>query len=706
MGFYSRMKKMKMNSLIQHIILNSQRYFFGVVFFLLLLASQVRPPSFDGSFESAGLRENRYIRDYRNIDSLFQDGYKVLIEVVPNEVSLAEVISDLKGFEKNLKPLFDTISVRSVLDLSNVFYSGRKRQSVTIQTAMKKFVKVKLFRDLISKDQKSFLVVLGIEADGAKVIVEKIDKALAASSFDSIKKMNITSPFHIEEAINKVLLKDLLRIIWSVLFAFILIMLIAYRSFFSILYLVITVLISLLSTFFVFQLYGKPFNMITLMVLPVVIVLSVADGIHLLTGMSIVGGSSLAEKVKRVYQKYATPSLLTSVTTAVAFFSLSVNDTESIVHLGQIAAIAITLSFVSCYLVTPFVFIKWFKPSRINRHFFKATVFFEQRPKFFTYLLLPLLFVAIYLLPQLQFKNDFEIFLPLNSEAKTQHDEMKANYYSQIGMELVFTLRDTASKDIVLTIINDKLKSINGVELVRSIQTNSFVRGRFLLPIDVSKFGGFKRHFETNEGLTQRFEIKVKDPNIIPLMEHDVRAVLNGLPIENILLSSTALIFDFVNKEVAKSLIQSLVLSTLFLTLVFYYLTRNWVKSLIGLLANLIPLSVIFIIFVGFELNINIVTAVTAVICLGLIVDDTIHAFYRKVVRKEPLKELGFGMLTTTLILTVGFGLFSISSIKPIIIFGLICSVVFIVTLISDFTLLLHLLDKYDRYVENKKNKS
>jgi predicted RND superfamily exporter protein len=97
-------------------------------------------------------------------------------------------------------------------------------------------------------------------------------------------------------------------------------------------------------------------------------------------------------------------------------------------------------------------------------------------------------------------------------------------------------------------------------------------------------------------------------------------------------------------------------------------------------------------IFVIFNIDMNITTSITLVICLGLIVDDTIHILYRRVRLGESLEELGFGILTTSLILTGGFFSFILSTSRPNQVFGLLCAMVFLIAVISDMTIMSWLL--------------
>jgi uncharacterized protein len=124
-------------------------------------------------------------------------------------------------------------------------------------------------------------------------------------------------------------------------------------------------------------------------------------------------------------------------------------------------------------------------------------------------------------------------------------------------------------------------------------------------------------------------------------------------------------------------------------------MTRSVPLALLCLIPNLVPLGIIAYVFVGFGLHINILTAMTAVVCLGLLNDDTIHILYRKVTLKSRLREVSFSILSTSAILVIGFGIFYLSSFRPIQTFGTISAIVFLFGVASDLTLMPELIDRW-----------
>ena len=136
------------------------------------------------------------------------------------------------------------------------------------------------------------------------------------------------------------------------------------------------------------------------------------------------------------------------------------------------------------------------------------------------------------------------------------------------------------------------------------------------------------------------------------------------------------------------SLIKSLAMAGAFIFLMILIMTRSVSASLLGLVPNLIPIGFMILIFYLLKLDINMVSALSAVICIGLLDDDTIHILYRRLRLKEDLKELSFSVLSSGLILSICFGFFLITSFEPIRTFGWVSAMVFIIGVVSELTLM------------------
>lgn len=668
-----------------------------------LLCTQLGKIEFDSGFDTLGIKEDKYIEARKEVDATFNRNQKIAVEVAPKEGNFLDIQEDMELWEKELNAEFDTIHFKSWIKALSLLYSNKDLEEKSREEILQRYSEIELFQNLVADDKSSFLVLIEFPKFDEKTILEKFDKARKNTNFKLDYSFNITSRFHIEEAVDTSIVRDVKRIIGFILLFFIGIMFIAYRRFFGMFYLVCIVLISMIGALVVYSFSGLALNLITILVLPVMIVLASADAIHLITGFYAQDPYlSTQERVRNVYHKYFTPSLLTSLTTSVAFFSLMFNKTESVYTLGWMTGSSVLIAFILCFTISPFIF-RLAKARNIQNHsFLKLSKFFIDRRKIFSFFFIPLILLAIILLPKLTYKNNFEIFLPTKAQATLEHDLIRDNFSSTATMDILIHLADSTGSSSIIQTLADNITNLDHVAGVKCSQTKSIFLTKFMIPVDFAAVSGYSNRFSANDKKTQRIQVSVKDPNKIIPIEQQLKQLLKDQSLSDYTISSSALIYNNVNKEVGKSLFRSLLSSSIFLFLIFVLLTRSAVLAAIGLFANLVPLSLIVIIFIVFDLHINILTAMTAVVCLGIIVDDTIHSFYRRVILRETFKELGFGMLTTTLLLMLGFGIFCISDVKPIAIFGSVAAAVFLVTLLSDLSLLLYLIDLYDRYFGKK----
>lgn len=104
---------------------------------------------------------------------------------------------------------------------------------------------------------------------------------------------------------------------------------------------------SIWMTFCLYHLFGYQITVITVLALPIVLVLSLSDAIHLLSGLSH------EKDIESLLSKFIAPSLYSSATTAVAFFSFSFSDSPFIQQLGVLTGVALILEFLFSFAIAP-----------------------------------------------------------------------------------------------------------------------------------------------------------------------------------------------------------------------------------------------------------------------------------------------------------------------------------------------------------------
>ncbi len=176
--------------------------------------------------------------------------------------------------------------------------------------------------------------------------------------------------------------------------------------------------------------------------------------------------------------------------------------------------------------------------------------------------------------------------------------------------------------------------------------------------------------------------------------------------------SGPTMMFAHIGKRNITSMLGGTTVALILISLILIIALRSIKIGLISMLPNLVPAAMgfgLWGIFVGeVGLALSIVTGMT----LGIVVDDTVH-FLSKYLRarrernysaedavRYAFKTVGRALMTTSIVLVVGFMVLSRSSFELNAGMGLLTSIVIIFALMADFLLLPPLLIK----IEEKKS--
>jgi predicted RND superfamily exporter protein len=467
---------------------------------------------------------------------------------------------------------------------------------------------------------------------------------------------------------------------------------------------ILGILPSVFFTLVCFSFFDAKVNLITLLAIPIVIVLSIADIVHLITGFYSPTYHQEEKSVKIIQslKAYLLPSFLTSLTTCLAFYSLALSQSEHIQKLGLIAGTAIIGSFFFTYLFIP-ILLRWLPNKKLKDHgVTKLSKHFSSNRKLYAAAMTLCFLSSLFFVSDVEFKSDFENFFPKNSPMGKNYKELNTHYSSQAKLNILIEKKDEKASSTLANTVDEVAALANGEENVlqltyaRSASKNRIMGiSPFSLQSLTQKYD-LKKNFISEDAATERIELRFSSPeeikNFEDKMSDQIHKLTEGYQVD---YASSSLVMEAVDKNIASALIKSLLASTLLIIVVILFLTRSIPQTFFSLLANLAPLSAIILVLGLFDLKLNVLTAITSVVCLGLIVDDTIHVLYRKVRLKSDLHELGIGMLSTSILLTGGFLSLNLSYFVPTQTFGNISSVVFVITLVSDLTLLPLLLDSY-----------
>jgi len=164
-------------------------------------------------------------------------------------------------------------------------------------------------------------------------------------------------------------------------------------------------------------------------------------------------------------------------------------------------------------------------------------------------------------------------------------------------------------------------------------------------------------------------------------------------------ITNLLVIYDNLLQSLFKSQIETLGLTVILLFIMFLILFRDLLLATVAMIANIIPVGVIFA-FMGYNnIPLDMMTITIAAISMGIAVDDTIHYIHRFNYEmklhgdiKESIinshKSIGKAMFYTSTIIIVGFILLVLSNFIPTIYFGILIVIAMFMAILADLLLL------------------
>jgi uncharacterized protein len=653
----------------------------------MVLATKSIP--INGKLEGFYIQENPYAATLHKIEDFYPSPDIIQIQISPKDCKTSELILGLEMIDSMLTNGFKESHVHSI-HKAKLFIFHEFSKDSGVFDVLEQINQIPLLQQLISDNGRHLLYLLYLKKK-EDYNPEKL-AGILEQQYPGIERIITLSHFHIEEQIEKSIKKDLYTISAVILLFISLVILLVYRSLKSLLLVAINAFFSLIPLFFFLSVLQIEINMITVTAIPLVLILSLSDSIHLMTGFYHSNTfSGKIEKTAYTINRYITPSFLTSFTTSIAFLSFLFNDSVYIREFGLISGIVAMVEFFVSFFTLPLL-LELFgskKSKSASLKFIPVRLYMVQKPG--SLILIGILVLSVFFVHKLNFQTDYESFFPVNTELRENHIELRNNFQSIIGLDIIIekkenTHPETGINQLTLNLVRE-IRGIEGVKRVNSYKDQLDFRQEYLKGLPIGKFDKTDNVYMLQN--KSRIHVSVDNPEDISKIKAELERRTHVYD-KNFEISyfSPALLFDFINASVAESLLESLLFSGLLIFLMFFLLARNLRFALASILANLVPIGALVLMFVFFKININIGTAITAVICLGFIVDDTIHILYRKLKLKEELNELTGSLFLTSFILAGSFLVFAISDFQPTRIFGQLSAAVFSIAFASDILII------------------
>lgn len=496
---------------------------------------------------------------------------------------------------------------------------------------------------------------------------------------------------------------------------------------------VINVSACLCATMGMFKVLGFSINNVTTIVPPLIMALSLADTVHIFSHLrrSVLErhpepGSALSE----VLRKLAGPCFLTSLTTAIGFASLVVSRLEPIRQFAVVSTCGMFLEyFFSFFFLPPLLLLV--DPQKIyqDRHrsglmgrVLDGILFMVTRQRILV-LAGSVLLVAFSLFFASQIKVETSLFdyfkknSPVMQNIKfveqhlggvnsldlclesSQPDAFKEPRNIRVLDELSQGLKRIPGVDIVLSFadfIKEMNKSFHNEDpaFYRVPESRNLV-AQYLLLQDMDQLSDF-----VNDGYTKcRMSIRIsrhsteEEKEIISEIKRVIAKVSHpGLEIK---------ITGFVPQEVlvthtiVSSQVKSLAMAAVLIFLVMFLVLRSFALGVMSIVPNAFPLVLNFGLMGAAGISLNASTSLISAVALGIAVDDTIHFLlgyagerkkgfdsWRSV--KQTIYSKGQAIISSSVILAIGFGILICSPFVPSLYFGLLTAIIMLTALFGD----------------------
>ncbi len=185
---------------------------------------------------------------------------------------------------------------------------------------------------------------------------------------------------------------------------------------------------------------------------------------------------------------------------------------------------------------------------------------------------------------------------------------------------------------------------------------------------------------------------------LLKKINKDLQEMLNP-KYEEYRVSNLLVMYNNMLQSLFNSQIKTIGIVVLILFVMFLVLFRSLKIATIAIIANTIPVGVIFGFMGWLNIPLDMMTITIAAISIGIAVDDTIHYIHRFILEHTQTNDtkasifnahasIGTAMFYTSTIIMVGFSILVLSNFIPTIYFGLLTMIAMFMAIAADLLLL------------------
>jgi len=509
------------------------------------------------------------------------------------------------------------------------------------------------------------------------------------------------------------------------------------------------VALSVLSTLGMMAITNTQFKVPTIILPSFLMAVGVGDCVHILAIFyhQLKKTGSKEESIVYALQHSGLAVVMTSLTTAAGLASFATADVAPIADLGLFSSVGVMIALLYTIILLPALLavipikrkdkdarnlgFEGHHQTMLDRILDRTTDIATGYPKTIFTVSLMIIVIASLGASRLQFRHDILAWLPASLPVKQATQKIDQELKGTVAMEVVIdTGRENGLYD------PENLQAINKVmQEVSSFRDGDLFVGKVMSVVDILKEINRALHenrpeayvvpdqaalipqefllFENSgsddleDVVDSRFQlarVTIKVPwfdaiRYVPFM-HRIENSFSSEFAGKATITTTGImsLFGRIIHAAIHSAAKSYVIAFAVITIMMILLIGNLQLGMVSMMPNLLPILVVMGIMGWFNLSLDMFTMLIASIAIGLAVDDTIHFMYNfrryygethnavESVR-HTFHTTGRAMLVTSIVLSIGFFIFMLSTLSNVFLFGLLTGIAIILALAADFLL-------------------
>jgi predicted RND superfamily exporter protein len=476
---------------------------------------------------------------------------------------------------------------------------------------------------------------------------------------------------------------------------------------------------------------GHDINMVTMVLPTLMLIIGVSDCIHFLNrAVEQPPGGTRWERARAAVAFMFWPCFMNSLTTAAGFAALSTASMPVVRDLGLFAAIGVMGAFVAA-LIGCSVGLLWPRlepapepPALMTRAVAAVAVVATRRPGAVLIGALLLILTGALGITRLEVDTYSIDYLKAHHPVRQDSEAIEATFGNYTPLEIVVespgALRDPAIMGAVAR-WQDAMEAHPSVDWTRSPadtvrKLNQVLSDgkpeSFVVPSDPSALEQALLLYESDpdsdlSSMVSSDESKLRITAGIPMVSakafgeilDDLLDLAELPPGATITPGGYLPLYVRIMEEVVASQVSSFALAFLVIFVMLALLFRSIKLSALAIPANLVPVVIILGVMGLVGIRLDVATVTVSAIMLGLIVDDTTQFLYRfryelgrlgdhRQAVEAAIHGVGRALLSTTVVLSLGFLVLGLAQIRSVSWFGMLMSLAMVCALLGDMLML------------------